>query len=169
MKPKSKGAGIMVSDFVDAHQGFLAFSSEEYTRVKTTNPDLPMYARVFLEYGEAREGYWTGDRFVDQMKRALGIAELKYPKEDGWTHAWVFDHSSCHVAMAADALQVGEMNVKPGGKQPRMHDTIWQGRVQKMNLRDGTHKGLKMILEERGINTTGIKKGEYASRACQSL
>ena len=51
MKPKSKGAGIMVSDFVDQHHGFLAFSSEQYERVKETDPDLPMYAREFLEYG----------------------------------------------------------------------------------------------------------------------
>ena len=160
MKHKSKGAGIMISDFVDEHNGFLAFSDDEYSRVKTTDPDLPKYARAFLEYGEAREGYWTGDRFVEQMKKAYRIAELKYPKEDGWRHAWVFDHSSCHAAMATDALQVGEMNVKPGGKQPRMRDTIWQGRVQSMNLRDGTPKGLKIILEERGVNTTGMKKND---------
>ena len=51
MKPKSKGAGIMVSDFVDQHPGFLAFSSEQYERVKETDPDFPMYAREFLEYG----------------------------------------------------------------------------------------------------------------------
>ena len=75
----------------------------------------------------------------------------------------MFDHSSCHAAMAKDALQVGEMNVKPGGKQPRMHDTMWQGRVQTMNLRDGTPKGMKLILEERGVNTSGMKKSNRTS------
>ena len=29
MKKKSKGAGIMVSDFIDEHQGFLALSDAE--------------------------------------------------------------------------------------------------------------------------------------------
>ena len=29
LKPKSKGSGIMVSDFVDEHNGFLAFSDTE--------------------------------------------------------------------------------------------------------------------------------------------
>ena len=57
MKPKSKGTGIMVSDFIDQHNGFLAFTNDEYQRVKQSDPDLPMYARVFFEYGEAREGY----------------------------------------------------------------------------------------------------------------
>ena len=29
MKPKGKGAGIMVSDFINEHHGFLALSDEE--------------------------------------------------------------------------------------------------------------------------------------------
>ena len=33
MKPKSKGAGIMVSDFIDEHNGFLALNDEEYESV----------------------------------------------------------------------------------------------------------------------------------------
>ncbi len=53
---------------------------------------------------------------MKQMNKALRIAELRYPKKDGWRHAWSFDHSSCHAAMAPDALQVSELNVKPGGK-----------------------------------------------------
>ena len=77
------------------------------------------------------------------MKKAFRIAELKYPKEDGWRHAWVFVHSSCHAAMATDALQVE--NVK---QQTRMRDTIWQGCVQRINLRDGPLKGLNKTLEE---------------------
>ena len=52
-----QSATIMISDFVDEHIGFLAFSDDEYSRVKTRDPDLPMYACAFLEYGEAREGY----------------------------------------------------------------------------------------------------------------
>ena len=49
------------------------------------------------------------------------------------------------------------MNLKPGGKQPKMHDTIWNGKVQKMVFADGTPKGLKQILIERGINITKMK------------
>ena len=45
------------------------------------------------------------------------MAEIKHPKQDGWHHVWVFYHSSCHAAMIDDALDVGKMNVKPGGKQ----------------------------------------------------
>ena len=65
---------------------------------------------------------------------------------------WFFDHSSGHTAFADDALNVNKMNVRPGGAQPKMRDTIWRGRVQKMVLRDGTPKGMKQVLIERGIN-----------------
>ena len=34
LKPKSKGSGIMVSDFIDEHNGFLALSDEEHDRAK---------------------------------------------------------------------------------------------------------------------------------------
>ena len=75
MKPKSKGAGIMISDFIDEHDGFLALNDEGE---KSVNGDIRKYARGFLEYGESKEGYWTRDKLVKQMKRAIEIAEIKY-------------------------------------------------------------------------------------------
>jgi hypothetical protein len=63
-----------------------------------------------LEYGESKEGYWTGDKFMSQMERAVTIAEVKYSREKGWKLVWIFDQSSCHKAMAADALDVNSMN-----------------------------------------------------------
>ena len=67
MKKKSTEAGIMVSDLIDEHNGFLALSDEEYQAAKATNPNIHPYAREFLEYGESREGYWTRDKFIAQM------------------------------------------------------------------------------------------------------
>ena len=49
------------------------------------------------------------------------------------------------------------MNVKPGGKQPVMHDTVYNGKSQKMVLRDGTPKGMKLVLQERGVDVSGMK------------
>ena len=84
MKPKGKGSGIMVSDFIDEHNGFLALTDEEYEAAKQANPSVRKYAREFLEYGESREGYWTSEKFVQQIERAVEISEVKYPKSDGW-------------------------------------------------------------------------------------
>ena len=163
IKPKSKGAGIMVSDFIDEKSGFLAFSDDEYEEVKISNPNLPKYAREFLEYGENREGYWNRDKFIRQMGRAATIAEIKYPKSLGWRHVWVFDHSSCHAAMADDALEVSHMNVKPGGQQRIMRDTEYNRRIQRMYTvvrGEKVAKGMKAVLEERRINTNG-KNAEW--------
>lgn len=77
-----------------------------------------------------------------------------------------FDQSSAHNAYANDALNARKMNVGPGGKQPRMHDTIiptdnllahLRGQHQSMVF-DSTHtdhpngpKGMELILKERGL------------------
>ncbi len=156
MRPKNKGAGIMVSDFIDEKNGYLRFTQEEYDLAKQSDPNIWMEARAFLEYGENREGYWNSEKFMNQIKMAVKIAEAKYPKCDNWRHVWIFDHSSCHSAMPDDALDVSKMNVNPGGKQRIMRDGFWDGKVQRMNYAIGIPKGLRVILEERGINTQGM-------------
>ena len=66
---------------------------------------------------------------------------------------WLFDHSSCHAAMPDDALDVNKMNVNPGGKQRVMRDGWWGGKSQKMTYNLGIPKGMRVVLEERGVNT----------------
>ncbi len=106
-----------------------------------------------MEYGESREGYWSSSKFMQQIEEAVAIADIKYPKQDGWKCVWVFDQSSCHTAKAEDALDVNRMNVKPGSKQAVMHDTTWNGQPQKLVFNLGVPKGMKQVLEERGIFT----------------
>lgn len=55
-------------------------------------------------YDENREGYWTASKFLKQVADAITIAEIKYPKLEGYRLYCVFDHSSCHVAYADDVL-----------------------------------------------------------------
>ena len=44
------------------------------------------------------------------------------------------------------------MNVHPGGKQPKMHDTVMpNGELQSMVDSDGVPKGLKLVLEEMEV------------------
>lgn len=89
LKPKSKGSGIMVSDFVNELDGYLALTDEEYHKEDPTFPR----ARQLLAYGENHEGYWTCDKFISQLEVAVKICEYKYPKSDGWKWIWVFDQS----------------------------------------------------------------------------
>ena len=164
IRPKSRGSGIMVSDFITEKDGFLQLTEEEYQAAKETNPDIRMGARQLLEYGESREGYWTGDKFMKQMQSAVEIAESKYPKHQGYRLFWVFDQSSCHTAFADDALNANKMNARPGGQQPLMRDTVWNGKPQTLKKRilvRGHHqwipKGLIEVLKERGRYQTKMK------------
>ena len=60
--------------------------------------------------------------------------------------------------MASDALC--EINVGPGGKQPVIKDTVFNGTIQKMVDNNGIPIGMKAILEEMGVNTTSMNAAE---------
>ena len=62
--PKTKGSGVMVSDFVDQHTGYLTLTPEQHDAAKTKFPSIPSLARVLFEYGAERGGYWTSDKFM---------------------------------------------------------------------------------------------------------
>ena len=49
------------------------------------------------------------------------------------------------------------MNVGPGGKQAVMRPTVWNGSIQTMVLPDGQPKRMKLVLQERGMDTTSMK------------
>ena len=78
---------------------------------------------------------------------------------------FAFDNSSSHAKLADDTLNVTNMNLNPGGKQPIMRDTIFNGQIQSMvfltdhpdeKLR-GKPKGMKIILQERGLWRSELK------------
>ena len=156
----------MVSDFIDERNGYLQLSDEEYSRAKEKDPTIRKHAHHLLEYGESKEGYWTSEKFLVQLKEAVKIAEAK---EDGWRIVWIFDHSCCHSAMPDDTLDVSKMNVNPGGKQRVMRGGWWGGKSQKMNYSLGTPKGMRTILKERGVNTRGINTYKMFSAVTQTL
>ena len=70
---------------------------------------------------------------------------------------WIFDQSSCHKAFSPDTLNVNKMNVLPGGAQAQLRDTVWAGKLQPMVSNVGVPKGMKRVLEERGINTATLR------------
>ena len=62
--------------------------------------------------------------------------------------------------MPEDALNVNVMNENPGGNQSKLRNTTWEGKEQKMTFPDGRPKGMRLVLLERGINTTGMKAAD---------
>lgn len=84
---------------------------------------------------------------------AIDIFESKYPDAQG---LFLFDNAPSHKKCSDDTLNVNHMNVRPGGKQPVMKDTVWNGEVQKLVDENGCPKGMKRVLQERGVDTRGI-------------
>jgi len=159
LRPKSQGRGLMVSDFIDEHSGFLRLSSEEQQLARLSQPNLPDTARVIFKFGAQGDGYWNSEHFIAQVDKAMKIAEFKYPSTDN-TLLFLFDQSSGHCTYSDDALIAHKMNVSDGGKQPFLRNIIWDGKVQKMVTDEGLQIGLKRVLEERGINVKGMQKAD---------
>lgn len=84
------------------------------------------------------EGYFNNDMLLKQVDQAITIFEDKYPEAQGM---FIFNHSPSHMKAPDDALKVEKMNVRDGGKQPFMRDTMWDGRVQIMVTPQGVQKG----------------------------
>ena len=70
LKPKSRGSGIMVSDFIDEHNGYL-WLTDEFIQAVDKVDGLQKDARTFLECGKEREGYWPEKRFLSQLSKLL--------------------------------------------------------------------------------------------------
>ena len=94
-------------------------------------------ASQMLEYGKNYDGYLTGEMFINQVnlhpiifysfnhkqlqKKIIPAFEAAHSAR----HQAVImvDNSQGHLAYKEDALVILCMNVNPGGKQARMHDT----------------------------------------------
>jgi hypothetical protein len=69
----------------------------------------------------------------------------------GDVDVFAFDNTTNYAVYAEDALITSRMNLKSGGKG-KFRDGLMPDRsVQSMHLPNGQPKGIKLILEERGL------------------
>ena len=66
--------------------------------------------------------------------------------------------------MAEDALNPDRMNVGSGGKLSHVKDTTWEGQLQKLVDDQVVPKGMKKVLEERGVDTTGLRASDLRKK-----
>ena len=134
---KSLGSSIMVLDFIVEGYGYLKDDKSE--------------ARLLLE--TQKDGYFNSEMFLAQVETAIDIFSIRFPDKVG---IFMFNNAPSHRKFPEDGLNATAMNVRPGGKQPVMRDTSWNDRIQKMTLPDGTPKGMKRVLQERGVDCSGL-------------
>ncbi|KAF9502066.1 hypothetical protein BDN71DRAFT_1500217 [Pleurotus eryngii] len=127
LKKKGVGRGLHQSDVICSTYGWLPEASQT------------------LEYGKNYDGYWNGELFVKQLVERIIPAFEKYHGA-GYKALILVDNSQGHSAYAADALLTSQMNMRPGGKQARLHD----GWYIKNDYPDQP-KGIKQVLLERGL------------------
>ena len=113
---------------------------------------------------------------LKQLKYVIELRKKEFP----WARViWRFDHSSNHTKMAANALNAARMNVGPGGKQPKMRESIIPagmnaGKRQTMIFEDGPlqgqSKGLANVLSERhGEASTAAIKGQAGGKSRKKI
>ena len=86
--------------------------------------------------------------FIKQVDNTLQIIERKFPRVTG---IFLFDNAPSHKKYPPDCLNAASMNVYPGGKQPIMMDTVWNGETQQMVMPDGTAKGMNLCYRSVGF------------------
>ena len=145
LRQKSLGSSVMVSDFIVEGYGYLCDDKEA--------------ARLYLE--TQKDGYFNSDMFIEQVEHALKIFERRFP---GITGIFLFDNALSHRKYPPDGLNPANMNVYSGGKQAIMRDTVWNGKVQKMVQYDGTAKGMKQVLQERGVDVKGLNAAKMREK-----
>ena len=163
---KSEGAGIMCLDFVLSTGEYVELTDSEFAQLRANVPgvfsDDDRAAVFYLEYGKARDGYMDSGIFLDKLRRALRFAHAKYPH---CQFAFIVDRSSVHERYADNALRVTGMNVKPGGKQPKLRQTAFE-KDGELIIQDmvfpsdhlefpNEPKGLLAVCEERGLLSAG--------------
>jgi len=113
------------------------------------------------------DSWWDLAQLIKQLKNMIAIFEYTHPN---CMAVFVFDRSLAHEGYAEDALNISNMNINPGGKQRKMHDTIIPlgnldpapgkedtcGQLQRMCFPDdhsdpklhGQAKGVKVVLQK---------------------
>ena len=114
--------------------------------------ELPRSTQLLFEYGASAEGYFNTEAFIRNQFAVLMLFEFKFETE---RLLCIYDNSTVHRAMGEGALDANAMNLSSGGKQKPQHRTEWDGKMQEI----GT-KGIKIVLEERGMWQDGMKKAE---------
>ena len=75
----------------------------------------------FLVHGKSKEGSWGYGQLEEQVVDIMGVLEAPYPSYQLMIE---IDHSAEHATYLEDGLHVGNMNVRFGGKQRSLRDTI---------------------------------------------
>ena len=70
----------MISDFIEEYNGFLSLTDEELQYAQQNDLAFPQSAREIFIFGKGYNGYWNNELLMENLKKAVKIAEFKYPR-----------------------------------------------------------------------------------------
>jgi hypothetical protein len=153
LRPKSRGRSQHASGFCCPCHGFIEDDGPEDDPAATECCSFHI-----ITPGKNDDGYWTNDDLVKQLDKVIPLFERWHPD---CQLLFLFDNSGNHHKRAPDGLCAQTMNLKDGGKNaPRQRNATWDGQPQLMTLPDGTPKGLRTVLMERGGWVPGMSVAE---------
>jgi hypothetical protein len=108
-----------------------------------------------IKPGVNKDGYWVNDDVIAQVQDMLSLWEARHPDCTG---VFMFDHSSNHMKLPDDALRTSVMNAGSGGtnRVSSMRDTTWVDTDGVLHVQIMGLKGLKEVLQERGLVYTNL-------------
>jgi hypothetical protein len=141
---------------------FLKAQQENVAKPKAADAATVIYP------GSKGNSWWVMEQLCDQvLHQAIPIFNILHPNSQA---VFIFDCSLAHGAYAKTALRAQNMNLKPGGKQSHLRDPVilfndphiplhLRGMPQSFVYgsshpdphKAGKPKGIKAILEERGL------------------
>jgi hypothetical protein len=141
-------------------------------------------ARVIFRPGVNRDGYFTCDQVVKQLKNAVEIVEDSFPE---YNHIFIYDNAPSHTKRPEDAITARQMPkksvpefprpvLKKGKKIPATQmepGKLPDGRAQSFYFSDdhpdypGWFKGMAEILRERGLGHIAEKKAQCPDFRCE--
>lgn len=176
LRPKGRGQGIMVSEFLLPF-GRLNLSSLSQEKrdevVSRTGLTLTEAVEIF-EYGKNHEGYWDRVKLHKQVvTKALPVAEAFYP---GYSLLFLFDNATSHLIYAKNALRTQDINKGPGDKQPHLRhgwymlDGVRHEQTMSFQEPNGswTLKGIQQVLKEQNLWPAGGLNLECPKEKCHN-
>ena len=141
--PKDDGHGVMLSSFTCREFGYgyklckyclskinkmrdgQTYADKDAAKKRygpvTKQPLLKCPFVCELEYGNSLEGYWSYEHMIIQLEDIVDCLKCLHPKFD---IVVLVDHSNGHDRLQPDGLNINRINIKHGGKQPKMRNTL---------------------------------------------
>ena len=77
-------------------------------------------SRKIIYPGKGFDDWWDLKQLMDAMVHTINIFEVTHPGKVG---VFLFNCSSAHEGLAADALNINKMNINSGEKQAHLRST----------------------------------------------